>query len=322
MILDSISQFLAKLGAPVAHKTQYPIKNNGHRLIDGDMVNSAFTDLAETIGALFYQKPSGGIPKTDLAAGVQTSLGKADTALQEHQSLAAYSTTAEMNAAISAHHDSTKQDKIDSSHKLSYSLLSDTPTIPTKTSELTNDSGFLTQHQSLAAYRTSADQDVIDANFANKFSDEYILGHWEFANTIEFEQGLTAPFNRIMDGGRSLAYLLDAKYEKPENGIPASDMTSAVQTSLGKADSAVQPSALTAYSTTVEMNAAIAAHHDSSKQNTIDSSHKLSADLVDDSTTTNKFVTAAEKTSWNGKQDALVFAAAADVTAYCETLFA
>lgn len=29
-----------------------------------------------------YQKPSGGIPKTDLASAVQTSLGKADTALQ------------------------------------------------------------------------------------------------------------------------------------------------------------------------------------------------------------------------------------------------
>lgn len=29
-----------------------------------------------------YTKPSGGIPKTDLASGVQTSLGKADTALQ------------------------------------------------------------------------------------------------------------------------------------------------------------------------------------------------------------------------------------------------
>lgn len=30
-----------------------------------------------------YQKPSGGIPKTDLASGVQTSLGKADTAFQK-----------------------------------------------------------------------------------------------------------------------------------------------------------------------------------------------------------------------------------------------
>lgn len=41
------------------------------------------------------------------------------------------------------------------------------------------------------------------------------------------------------------------------------------------------------------------------KQNTIDSSHKLSADLVDDTTTTHKFVTASDKTTWNAKQNAL-----------------
>lgn len=34
-----------------------------------------------------YDKPSGGIPKTDLSSDVQTSLGKADTALQEHQDI-------------------------------------------------------------------------------------------------------------------------------------------------------------------------------------------------------------------------------------------
>ena len=34
-----------------------------------------------------YAKPSGGIPKSDLASAVQTSLGKADTALQEHQDI-------------------------------------------------------------------------------------------------------------------------------------------------------------------------------------------------------------------------------------------
>ena len=34
-----------------------------------------------------YAKPSGGIPKRDLASAVQTSLGKADTALQEHQNI-------------------------------------------------------------------------------------------------------------------------------------------------------------------------------------------------------------------------------------------
>ena len=45
-----------------------------------------------------YSKPAGGIPKSDLAAAVQTSLGKADTALQEHQSLAAYRTAAAQDA--------------------------------------------------------------------------------------------------------------------------------------------------------------------------------------------------------------------------------
>ena len=34
-----------------------------------------------------YTKPSDGIPKSDLASAVQTSLGKADTALQEHQDI-------------------------------------------------------------------------------------------------------------------------------------------------------------------------------------------------------------------------------------------
>ena len=39
------------------------------------------------LGLGTYSKPSGGIPKTDLASDVQTSLGKADTAIQEHQDI-------------------------------------------------------------------------------------------------------------------------------------------------------------------------------------------------------------------------------------------
>lgn len=41
------------------------------------------------------------------------------------------------------------------------------------------------------------------------------------------------------------------------------------------------------------------------KQNTIDGSNKLDADLVDDETSTNKFVTSNDISNWNGKQDAL-----------------
>lgn len=38
-------------------------------------------------GATAYQKPVGGIPDSDLSSTVQTSLGKADTALQSHQDI-------------------------------------------------------------------------------------------------------------------------------------------------------------------------------------------------------------------------------------------
>lgn len=43
----------------------------------------------------------------------------------------------------------------------------------------------------------------------------------------------------------------------------------------------------------------------SGKQDAINSTNKLSADLVDDTNTTNKFVTDSDKTAWNNKQDAL-----------------
>ena len=57
-----------------------------------------------------YSKPSGGIPKSDLASAVQTSLGKADTALQSVPSGYAtetwvtnkgYQTAAQVQTAIS-----------------------------------------------------------------------------------------------------------------------------------------------------------------------------------------------------------------------------
>ena len=45
-----------------------------------------------------YSKPTGGIPKTDLASEVQTSLGKADTALQEHQDISGKANKADLTA--------------------------------------------------------------------------------------------------------------------------------------------------------------------------------------------------------------------------------
>lgn len=57
-----------------------------------DFATSAQGAKADTA----YQKPSGGIPKSDLASGVQASLGKADTALQEHQDISGKANKSEM----------------------------------------------------------------------------------------------------------------------------------------------------------------------------------------------------------------------------------
>lgn len=42
------------------------------------------------------------------------------------------------------------------------------PTVPTNVSAFTNDAGYLTQHQSLSAYRTASAQDTIDATKLDK----------------------------------------------------------------------------------------------------------------------------------------------------------
>lgn len=60
------------------------------------------------------------------------------------------------------------------------------------------------------------------------------------------------------------------------------------------------PIDLSNYYTKTESNALLNA-----KQNTIDNTHKLNSDLVDDTSSSNKFVTTSEKTTWNNKQNTL-----------------
>lgn len=124
-----------------------------------------------------YSKPSGGIPKTDLASSVQTSLGKADTALQSFtesdptvpswakQSTKPTYTASEVGAlpasttipsaladlsADSTHRTVTDAEKTTwngkSNFSGSYNDLSDKPTIPTvpsNVSSFTNDAHYV-----------------------------------------------------------------------------------------------------------------------------------------------------------------------------------
>ena len=89
----------------------------------------------------------------------------------------------------------------------SYTDLSNKPTIPSKTSELQNDSGFLTQHQDISGKQDKAtlEEDVAAKGFTK--------------NT--------------------------GTYSKPSGGIPKTDLSDAVQASLGKADTALQSAPVT-----------------------------------------------------------------------------
>lgn len=57
--------------------------------LTGDSTHRVVTDTEKATWNAkgTYSKPNGGIPKTDLASAVQTSLGKADSALQSHQDI-------------------------------------------------------------------------------------------------------------------------------------------------------------------------------------------------------------------------------------------
>lgn len=57
----------------------------------------------------------------------------------------------------------------------------------------------------------------------------------------------------------------------------------------------------------IATNASNIASLQSGKQNLITTNSKLSSDLVDDTSATNKFVTSSEKITWNNKQNALTF---------------
>ena len=57
---------------------------------DTNQTNKFVTTSEKTTWSAKYDKPGSGIPKTDLSSDVQTSLGKADTAIQSHQDLTDY----------------------------------------------------------------------------------------------------------------------------------------------------------------------------------------------------------------------------------------
>ena len=158
------------------------------------------TSTQKTAWTAKYDKPSGGIPKTDLASSVQSSLDKADTALQQHQDISAL--TAHV-ANSSIHVTPEQKTAWTAKYDKAASGIPKSDLASAVQTSLNKADSALQEHQDISDLRNHVSNSGVHVTLDNK-------------NTW------------------------NAKYDKPTSGIPKTDLASAVQTSLGKADTALQ----------------------------------------------------------------------------------
>lgn len=180
---------------------EYELNNSGFTADQWAAINSGITSNLVTAFGNKYDKPSTGIPSTDMSEAVQTSLGKADTALQEHQDI------------------SGKADKTSTVSTVEYD---GTNKKITKTIN-----GTTTDVVSVSTLKTDLNLAKADVGLSN-------VGNFKAVST-DASQGLTDT-----EQGNARANIGAGTYSKPSGGIPDTDLSSAVQTSLGLADSALQ----------------------------------------------------------------------------------
>lgn len=107
--------------------------------------------------------------------------------------------------------------------------------VPTKTSELTNDSGFITSSDIPEGAAASTTTPKMDGTAAVGTEMAFARGDHRHPSDTS-KQDTISDLATIRSGAAAGA----TAYQKPSTGIPATDLASAVQTSLGLADSAIQ----------------------------------------------------------------------------------
>lgn len=181
-------QTLVKI-ADLATTSQIPTKNSQlendsgylteHQSLDGfatteyvDKEISKETDVLEAAVQALNSK----ISEKANAADVPTKtsqLANDSGYLTEHQSLAGYATTEYVDGKIEAE-STARQESIENVKQM----------IPTKTSDLTNDSGYLTEHQSLENYATKT---YVDERIPSEFPWNKISGKPDLVQQDQFD---------------------------------------------------------------------------------------------------------------------------------------
>ena len=110
-----------------------------------------------------------------------------------------------------------------------------TVTLATKTSQLTNDAGFITASDVPEGAAASTTSPEMDGTAAVGTETAFARGDHRHP-TDTSRQAVINDLDAIRSGASAGA----TAYQKPNGGIPKTDLAEAVKTSLGKADSALQ----------------------------------------------------------------------------------
>ena len=212
-------------------------------------------------------------------------------------------------------------------------------TVPTKTSDLNNDSGFITNYGdltdkpsinsvTLSGNKTASDLDLVpDTRTLGRLSLEANVSNYDFAGAI-ITSIVTDSGSQMLE---LIARLNDFYLAKTSTGA---SVAMSIDSSTYVLTLSLKNSAGTVLNTqTVDLpleSVVVNGTYDSTNKkivltlengNTIDvpvgdlvsglqseitSQNKLASDLVDDTNQTNKFVTTSEKNAWDAKQDALI----------------
>lgn len=226
--IDGIQKLNASLGnvSIVLNKDHDQLYNRD--LPDQHPIES-ITGLGEALNSK-YELPDTGIPKSDLSEAVRGSLDKADTALQEHQSLSNYYTKDQVDSAVNAKY--TK------------------PQTGIPKSDL---------NISVQGSIDLADTAVQDANYVHTDNNYTTAEKNKLSGLSNYDD--TAVKQRLTAIENQESTWND-KYDKPSTGIPKSDLSAEVQGSLDKADSALQEhQSLSNYYTKAQVDSAVSAKY-------------------------------------------------------------
>lgn len=217
-----------------------------------------------------YTKPSGGIPSTDMTSAVQSSLGKADAAKALLDDIVP-AQASDQNQLADKSFVNSSVSTATATHRGTFNLVSDLSlTVSATQSQIATALGTAIQTADNNDYAfvqvPTADDNPTEIARVDRYKHNGTAWAFEYSlNNSGYTAAQWAAINSAITSAKVSGYdshvgnsdihvttqnktAWNAKYDKPSGGIPKTDLSSGVQSSLDKADAAAPQS--TTYSKT------------------------------------------------------------------------